>query len=93
MLLIMSMLMQLVLMNMLTLMQDGDMQMPWWREQRKGSWNVAPGWWWLLSDSAFQMDTQGSLVFPKTYLFITPDNQDLSFLLYKDAISVVLERP
>ena len=57
-LLIMSMLMQLVvLMNMLTLMQDGDMQMP----MVEGSKEKGPGMLLqggrLLSDSTFQMDT------------------------------------
>ena len=54
----MSMLMELVvLMNMLTLMQDGDMQMP----MVEGSKEKGPGMLLqggrLLSDSTFQMDT------------------------------------
>ena len=54
----MSMLMQLVvLMNMLTLMQDGDMQMPMVEEgKEKGPGMLLQGGR-LLSDSTFQMDT------------------------------------
>ena len=54
----MSMLMQLVvLMNMLTLMQDGDMQMLMLEEgKEKGPGMLLQGGR-LLSDSTFQMDT------------------------------------